>query len=146
MTRRKILLAERDTELLPILALHLRNEEYEVRCADDIAVALSAAQGETPDLMVVNVHMPDADGVDVRAFLAHADRSGIPVICMDSDERPRRRGRIKVEDLENVAVLHKPVATSELLQSVRTTLDGGPPTTQHVNLGSSDPASGEQPQ
>ena len=125
MTRRKILLAERDTELLPILALHLRNEEYEVRCADDIAVALSAAQVEIPDLMVVNVHMPDADG---------------------SDERPRRRGRIKVEDLVNVAVIQKPVATSELLQSVRTTLDGGPPATQHVNLGSSDPASGEQPQ
>ncbi len=146
MTRRKILLAERDTELLPILALHLRNEEYEVRCADDIAVALSAALFETPDLMVVNVHMPDADGVDVREFLAHANRSGIPVICMDSEERPRRKGRIKVQDLENVAVIQKPVATSELLQSVKTTLDGGAPATQYVNLGPSDPASGEQPQ
>ena len=124
MTRRKILLAERDLELLPILALHLRNEEYEVRCADNIAVALSAALFETPDLMVLNVHMPEAGGVDVRAFLAHADRTGIPVICLDSEERPRRKGRIRVEDLENVAVIQKPVATSELIQSVKTTLDG----------------------
>ncbi|MCH8006830.1 MAG: response regulator [Planctomycetes bacterium] len=123
MTRQKILLAERDVELLPILALHLRNEEYEVRCADTIAVALSAALLETPDLMVLNVHMPEADGVDVRAFLDHADRSKIPVICLAGEEQLRRRGRIRVEDLDNVAVIHKPVATSELLQSVKTTLD-----------------------
>ena len=123
MTRQKILLAERDVELLPILALHLRNEEYEVRCADTIAVALSAALLEAPDLMVLNVHMPEADGVDVRAFLDHADRSGIPVICLAGEERPRWKGRIRVEDLDNVAVIHKPVATSELLQSVKTTLD-----------------------
>ena len=124
MTRQKILLAERDVELLPILALHLRNEEYEVRCADTIAVALSAALLETPDLMVLNVHMPEADGVDVRAFLDHADRSKIPVICLAGEEQLRRRDRIRVEDLDNVAVIHKPVATSELLQSVKTTLDG----------------------
>ena len=124
MTRQKILLAERDVELLPILALHLRNEEYEVRCADTIAVALSAALLETPDLMVLNVHMPEADGVDVRAFLDHADRSKIPVICLAGEEQLRRRDRIRVEDLNNVAVIHKPVATSELLQSVKTTLDG----------------------
>lgn len=123
MTRQKILLAERDVELLPILALHLRNEEYEVRCADTIAVALSAALLETPDLMVLNVHMPEADGVDVRAFLDHADRSKIPVICLAGEEQLRRRDRIRVEDLNNVAVIHKPVATSELLQSVKTTLD-----------------------
>ena len=123
MTRQKILLAERDVELLPILALHLRNEEYEVRCADDIAVALSAALIEAPDLMVLNVHMPEADGVDVRAFLDHADRSKIPVICLAGEEQFRRRDRIRVEDLNNVAVIHKPVATSELLQSVKTTLD-----------------------
>lgn len=123
MTRQKILLTERDVELLPILALHLRNEEYEVRCADTIAVALSAALLETPDLMVLNVHMPEADGVDVRAFLDHADRSKIPVICLAGEEQLRRRDRIRVEDLNNVAVIHKPVATSELLQSVKTTLD-----------------------
>ena len=127
MARGKILLAERDLELLPVLALHLRNEEYEVRCADNIAVALSAALFETPDLMVLNVHMPEAGGVEVRALLAPADRSGIPVICLAGEEQHRRRDRIRVADLDNVAEIHKPVATSELLQSVKPTLDGERP-------------------
>ena len=83
MAAPKILVADDDKQLLPMLALHLRNEEYEVACAEDGAGAVEVARREKPDLLVLDVSLPTSDGLSMPEYLAtKPDLMGIPVIYL----------------------------------------------------------------
>lgn len=124
MTRQRILIAENDSELRPILALHLRNEEYEVSCAGDVSQALSAARRESPDLMLLDVDLRGDEGEDVRECVAHAEQAMIPLICLADAHLSRRATAVLAEEVVHAsAVIQKPVATSELLAMVRAALE-----------------------
>jgi DNA-binding response OmpR family regulator len=61
----RILVVEDDTDLRSLLRRALRDEDYEVATAINGTEALRAVEGETPDALIVDIGLPDADGRDV---------------------------------------------------------------------------------
>ena len=120
METRRILIADEDTQLLSVLALHLRNEGYDVIRATEGIEVLEAARREQPDVIVLNVSMR----VGERHFLhqrlvEHTDLLAIPVLYL-VDDRLAQTDRAPV--LPDQSTIRKPVATSDLLAKLEAVL------------------------
>ena len=64
-----------------LLSLALRYEGWEVRSAADGATALRLARDFHPDVVILEVTLPDLDGLEVLRRL-HADQPGLPVLFL----------------------------------------------------------------
>ena len=78
MTR--VLVVDDEPQLLRALRINLAARHYDVATAEDGAAALDAASGHPPDLVVLDLGLPDLDGVEVirrlRAWTA------VPIIVL----------------------------------------------------------------
>ena len=120
MATYKILLADENTEMLLVLALHLRNEEYEVICAADGQSALAAAKRELPDLILVDVGMEINERDRLFEHISdHRELARIPVIYLVG-ERAVRIGSVPRVPARSMII--KPVPTSELFEKIEQAL------------------------
>lgn len=79
---------EPDIREIAVMALEL-NSGFEVRSAEGGRVALSIAADWQPDVVVLDVMMPDMDGPMTRKALAEKDSTaGIPVIFATARTQP----------------------------------------------------------
>ncbi|MEJ2740347.1 MAG: response regulator, partial [Dehalococcoidia bacterium] len=65
MKNYKVLIAEDDKNLLDILRYNLEKEGYRVVTAQDGARALEKTQSEKPDLLILDIMLPEIDGFEV---------------------------------------------------------------------------------
>ena len=120
MATYKILLADQDTAMLLVLALHLRNEEYEVICAADGESALVAAKREQPDLILVDVGMEINERDRLYDQISdHSELARTPVIYLVG-ERAVRMGSVPKVPAKSMIV--KPVPTRELFEKIELAL------------------------
>jgi DNA-binding response OmpR family regulator len=68
--RPSLLLVEPDAELRRALAVHLAEAGYEVRLAEDAAVAGRKLRARVPDLLIFGVGVPQAHGLEFVAGLS----------------------------------------------------------------------------
>ena len=84
----KILVVDDEALLVKGIRFNLQNEGYEVITGSDGLEAVQAVQTQHPDLVVLDVMMPNMDGVSatraIRA-LARADAKTIPIIAMTAN-------------------------------------------------------------
>jgi pilus assembly protein CpaE len=77
----KILIVDDDIDSLKLIGLMLQRHGYEVVAANAGNQALSKASHEHPDLIILDVMMPDMDGYEVcRRLRASPDTRAIPII------------------------------------------------------------------
>ncbi len=92
-----ILVVEDDETLRETIALNLRAEGYEVYTAGDGEQGLSNAREASPDLIVLDVMLPELDGLTVCRILRK--ESQVPIILLTArdgggqNHRARERGR-----------------------------------------------------
>lgn len=60
----KILVVDDDPDIQEMLSYNLRKEGYEVRTADDGRMAIEAASTFRPELIILDVMMPEMDGIE----------------------------------------------------------------------------------
>jgi DNA-binding response OmpR family regulator len=109
--RRRILIADDDESMRRMLAESLEQEGYQVQQAADGRQALETASSFLPDLILLDVKMPEIDGLEVARRL-HA-KSNVPIIMLSA----------LTDDIDRVAGLSagsddyvtKPVRPRELL-------------------------------
>lgn len=65
----KILIVDDDVETLRLVGLMLQRQGYKILAANNGAQGISMARAETPDLIILDVMMPDMDGYQVTAEL-----------------------------------------------------------------------------
>ncbi len=122
MEKHRILIADDETDIRAVLRTRLELEGFTVLEARDGGEAVSMAQDETPDLIVLDVMMPVYDGVEVcNRLRASFTTRHIPVIMVTA-----RAGREdKLSGLAKGAndYVTKPFDLAELIQRVRNTLD-----------------------
>jgi two-component system, OmpR family, KDP operon response regulator KdpE len=128
MTR--ILVVDDDPQILRALRINLRARGYEVDLAADGQSALKTAAAHPPDLVVLDLGLPDLDGNDVIRGLR--GWSTVPIIVLSG----RAEGTDKVGALDAGAddYITKPFGVDELLARIRAVTrrahpqDAGPPT------------------
>jgi diguanylate cyclase (GGDEF)-like protein len=122
VANQRILIADDEPDIRLVLRTRLELDGFTVLEAKDGAEAVRMAQSENPDLIVLDVMMPEMDGVEVCNQLraSFATRS-IPVIMLTA-----RAGREdKMSGLVKGAndYITKPFDLNELTQRVRNTLE-----------------------
>ncbi|HET7489419.1 MAG TPA: response regulator transcription factor [Acidimicrobiales bacterium] len=118
-TARGVVLTVEDEEAIAgPLASALRREGFEPVTAGTVAAALSAFDRVGPDLVLLDVMLPDGDGRDVLRELRR--RSQVPVIMLTARDEPTD----KVVGLELGAddYVVKPFEVAELMARVRAVL------------------------
>lgn len=112
-----ILIADDDDDVRELVAFRLGRAGYRTISARDGREALGRALNESPDLCVLDVAMPGADGLEVtRALRANPATHAIPVILLTalSQERDVRAGI----EAGAVAYIRKPFSHRELRDRV----------------------------
>lgn len=77
----KILIVDDDIDSLKLIGLMLQRQGYEITAASSGAQALAKASSEAPDLIILDVMMPDMDGYEVcRRLRMNPNTQPIPII------------------------------------------------------------------
>jgi PleD family two-component response regulator len=80
---RRVLVVDDDPFQRRLLAKFLSAEPYEVMFAEDSSEAFAMAMADRPDLILMDVMLPDVDGIEAtRRIRAHPDLAKIPVIML----------------------------------------------------------------
>ena len=95
-----------------------------VAIADSIASAVRACESERPDLMLLDISLPDGDGLSVLSLLAGT--SGLPAVtvALTGHDDPLTVQRCRAAGCRDV--LLKPVPVRELLRRAAEWLPGEP--------------------
>ena len=115
----RILLADDDRAIRDALARALTLEGYDVVQASDGAQALTAVQGGSLDLAVLDVMMPNLDGLTVCRVL-RAEKNRLPILMLTA--RTETQDRVAGLDAGADDYLAKPFDLDELLARVRALL------------------------
>ena len=111
----KVLLVDDDATLRQTLGIALRAEGHEVMLAADGRSALQAAAEDQPDLLVLDLGLPDLSGVEVLRQLRAW--SALPVVVLSA--RDGSRDKVEALDLGADDYVTKPFGTDELFARIR---------------------------
>ncbi|MEO6413595.1 MAG: response regulator transcription factor [Pedococcus sp.] len=113
-----ILVVDDEPHLVRTLAINLRARDYSVETAGDGRSALQAFHDARPDLIVLDLGLPDVDGVEVLRRVRQT--SDVPVIVLSA--RTDSVDKVEALDLGADDYVTKPFAMDELLARVRVAL------------------------
>ncbi len=110
---RRVLIVEDEVLLRRIIARNLAGRGLDVREADSAEAAVNAIAEERPDLLLLDINLPDRTGWNVPRELNLRD-SGVPTIVMSAVRaRPSR-----LDEFRPLAYLPKPFPLESLLRLV----------------------------
>ncbi len=130
----RVLVVEDEAKIVDILRLYLEQTGYRVSTATDGASALKLAKQEPPDLVVLDLNLPDMDGLEVCRRLRTT--SPVPIIMLTA----------RVDEVDRVVGLEvgaddyvtKPFSPREVVARVGAVLRrsrGLPGEDEHVSVG-----------
>ncbi|MDQ7825207.1 MAG: response regulator transcription factor [Candidatus Eremiobacteraeota bacterium] len=114
----RILVVDDEPQIRKLLAVSLEAHGYEVDMAATGGEAIQRAASFRPDLMIVDLGLPDMDGREVITRVR--EWSGAPIIVLTV--RDQEKEKIGVLDSGADDYVTKPFATGELLARVRVSL------------------------
>ena len=114
-----VLVVEDDGPIRRLLRTSLGGQGYRVGEAASAAAALAAFAAERPDLVLLDLGLPDRDGIDlIREWRAAGEKAAIIVMSSRDDER----GKVEALDLGADDYVTKPFGMAELVARMRTAL------------------------
>lgn len=120
-SRKTILVVDDDTNIRKLLRQQLENEGYNVREAKDGMDAIHQIKSTRPDLILLDVMMPQINGFDVAAVLKNdPETAEIPIIILSIVENKERGYHIGID-----RYLTKPINTEKLLNEIGSLLSQG---------------------
>ena len=114
---KRILLVDDEEDILDFLELILEEQGYSVIKANSGTEALAAAQMHRPELILLDIMMPEMDGWEVLKLLkADEEVAHIPVAMLTA----RTEMKDKIQGLQEGAIdyICKPFQTKELLDKL----------------------------
>ncbi|MFE0192986.1 response regulator [Streptomyces inhibens] len=120
----RVLVVDDEPQIVRALVINLKARKYEVDAAPDGATALKLAAARHPDVIVLDLGLPDMDGVEVIKGLRGWTR--VPILVLSA----RQTSDEKVEALDAGAddYVTKPFGMDELLARLRAAVRRAEPT------------------
>ncbi len=116
-----LLVVEDDVDVADMLSAYFHIQGYAVKTAYGGEEALAACRSERPDLIILDIRLPDIDGYEVARRLRSNRRSGdIPIIFLT--EKRGRADRLQGLELGADDYITKPFDIQELRLRVRNAL------------------------
>ncbi len=117
----RVLIIDDDPDALEVAKARLTKEELDIVCVQGGVLGLKAARDEDPDLILLDLDMPDISGFDVcRSLKADPELCMIPVLFLSGSTTPE--DKIVGLDLGAVDYVTKPFDAFELRARVRAAL------------------------
>ena len=121
---KKILVIEDDPASMRLTQYLLEHKGYEVLTAQNGLEGLKMAQGEEPDLIIMDVMLPGVDGLDICYHLrAEPKTAKLPIIMLSAKAREVDKDaglKVGVDDY-----ITKPATPTEILNKVEALLTRG---------------------
>ena len=111
----KILIVEDEKGILSFMTTVLSSNGYDVISANSGAKAITMVTSHCPDLVILDLGLPDMDGVEVLRFIR--EWTHLPIIVVSA--RTHERDKVEALDLGADDYVTKPFGTSELLARIR---------------------------
>ena len=116
--KNKILVVEDDQNICNVITTVLESNQYETITAKTGSQALTLISSHCPDLVLLDLGLPDLDGLNViRSVRAW---SHMPIVVVSA--RTHEQDKVKALDLGADDYITKPFGASELLARIRTAL------------------------
>ena len=116
--REKILIVEDEKSIAHFISTILTANGYEAMRASTGAEAMSMISSHCPDLVILDLGLPDMDGLDILRQIR--SWSALPVVVVSA--RSHEQDKVSALDLGADDYLTKPFGTDELLARVRTAI------------------------
>jgi PAS domain S-box-containing protein len=116
--RRRVLVVDDDYHVRPTLARLLQRGGFQVAEAADGRTGLELIERNPPDLVLLDIRMPDIDGYEVlRQLKQHPAHQHIPVVVLTASDLGAA-AKQRALDLGAVRYLEKPIASGDLLAEI----------------------------
>ena len=117
----KILIVDDVPENLRLLSTTLSQQGYKIRCAKNGAMALMGAQNDLPNLILLDINMPDLNGYEVcKQLKADPLTRSIPIIFLSAQDDIQ--DKVKAFSIGGADFIGKPFQVEEVLVRVRNQL------------------------
>ncbi len=114
----KILIVEDEANIRSFIKANLETSDYQVLCAETCALGMMMYASHRPDLIVLDLGLPDRDGLDLIQKVRESDT--VPIIVLSA--RSNERDKVEALDLGANDYITKPFGTEELMARIRAVL------------------------
>lgn len=125
-TKKTIIVVDDNPDIITIVKTILEGKGYNVMCATSGEEMFTSMQQEKPNLIILDIMMPQMDGLEVLSRLkGSAETSSIPVILLTA--------KVQYEDvlggykLGADYYITKPFTSTQLVNGINLLLEGGKP-------------------
>jgi len=118
MKGKRILIVEDEPNIAEVVSLYLTRAEFQVRIAKDGLAAMQLLEDQIPDLVILDIMLPEVDGFAITRWLR--ERSNVPIIMLTA--RRDEIDRITGLELGADDYVVKPFSPQELVSRVRAVL------------------------
>lgn len=116
----RVLVVEDDNMISKLLSIVLEHQGYEVQIADDYAAAASALEGSDPSIVLLDLMLPDGNGLDLLRWLRNDLHRSVPVVVLTAfrqEDKALRAFELGANDF-----ISKPFRPRELVARVQRVL------------------------
>jgi len=113
MSEKKILIVDDEIDFVYVLSAHLKAHGYNTVMASDAVGAITVAQKERPDFIILDISMPAGDGFTVMVWLAKSDYTALIPVAVVTGRMLSGKQRAMAEGA--AAFFTKPVDFDRLL-------------------------------
>jgi DNA-binding NtrC family response regulator len=118
-----ILVVDDDEAICRTLSVALQVKGYDVMCAFNPRMAEQLIDVRRPDLILTDIVMDEADGLELINQLMRTRQLAVPIIAMSGVPSPHGFDRLEIaERLGAVATLAKPFSTAVLYETIERAL------------------------
>lgn len=114
----KILIVEDEAGIRNFIKTNLETSDYQVICAETYTLGIMMYPSHHPDLIILDLGLPDRDGLDLIQNVRKSDT--IPIIVLSA--RSNEKDKVEALDLGANDYITKPFGTDELLARIRAVL------------------------
>ena len=114
----KILIVEDETNIRSFIKANLETSDYRVICAETCELGMLLYASHHPDLIILDLGLPDIDGLHLIREIRETD--AIPILVLSA--RSNERDKVEALDLGANDYITKPFGTDELLARIRAAL------------------------